>query len=395
MWQQRQAVALRPLGAGERIDAAIKIVRRNFLTFAKASLVVAVPAAVVISLILVSVISSLQSAFKTNSQGELAGFTSGSALTVFGGFALLYLFSLLVLTLITAISFRIVGNFYLGQPTGWRDAVVFGLKRFHSVLWIEFLLVVILYAFEIAISLIDLVLGLAHAGGAAVAVAAVLGIGEFVFVIWFWVATSMAVPVMMIENIRGSKAIRRSVSLSRHHWWTTFGTLLLAGLLAGVGFLLLALLTAFVSGIAGGGAVVRVIEFGVDFLLGYLLFASFIAAVEVVITIDLRVRKEGFDIQLLASQMGVTPTGSALSFMPTGPGRPGYGGYPGPGWQGGYGYPPPGGAYPPPGGPPGPGWQPPPPQGWAQQPPPPQGWAQPPPPPQGWAQQPPPPQGWA
>src|ERR1700678_974183 len=62
MWP-RQVTALRPLGVGERMDVAIKIVRRNFLTFLKAALVVAVPATVVIALIAVTMLSSLQSIF--------------------------------------------------------------------------------------------------------------------------------------------------------------------------------------------------------------------------------------------------------------------------------------------------------------------------------------------
>ena len=38
----------------------------------------------------------------------------------------------------------------------------------------------------------------------------------------------------MIENVRGIKAIRRSIRLCRGMWWSVFGTLLLASLITGV-----------------------------------------------------------------------------------------------------------------------------------------------------------------
>src|ERR1035441_5518311 len=109
MWQ-RQAVSLRPLGAGERIDAAIKIVRRSFLTFMKATMVVAVPVAVVSGVVLLSLSSSF------------SNLNASSVQTVFGGLAVLEILSLLSVTLITAIAVRIVANTYLGQPTTWRAA---------------------------------------------------------------------------------------------------------------------------------------------------------------------------------------------------------------------------------------------------------------------------------
>jgi len=396
MWQ-RQAVALRPLGAGERIDAAIKIVRRSFLTFVKAALVVAIPTAILSGVILLSVSSTISNAF---SFGDESSTTSDvhSLQTIFGAFAVLELLTLAVGALITAISVRVVANSYLGQPTTWRDAVAFGARRFLSVLWIELLTFLVYGAGGVVLALLAALLASTHAG-IAIAASVLLFIGGGVAVIWFGVATSLAVPILMIENVRGWKAIRRSLSLNRNRWWSTFATLLIAILLAGVGTTILRIVLGFVLSLFGGGLTALLIETFVIALLSTLLFASFFAAVQVVITIDLRVRKEGFDIQLLASQMGVSPTSSALSFLPPPPDPGwGFGGYPGwsgppgpppPGWGGGYS-----GGYRPPPGPPWGGGQAAPP-GWASPPPtwrpPPPGWAQPPPPP-GWA--PPTTQGW-
>jgi hypothetical protein len=374
MWQ-RQAVSLRPLGAGERIDAAIKIVRRSFLTFMKATMVVAVPVAIMSGLILLALSSSFSNA-NIVIDGNPSTVSTHAFQTIFGGLAVLEILSLLSVTLITAIAVRIVANTYLGQPTTWRAAVAFGAKRLHSVVWIELLTALLFTAVGIILAFVAIGLAATHSG-AAVAVSVVLILAVVVAAIWFGVATSLAVPILMIEDIHGWKAIRRSMSLVRRSWWSTFGTVLLALLLAGIGTTVLRLVIGFALTLLGGGTGALVVETLAVSLLTTLLFASFYAAVSVVITIDLRVRKEGFDIQLLASQMGTTPTASALAFMPPPRGMPGGYGYPG--GPGGYpppgggwgGYPPPAGGfvgYPPQGGPgpgypPGGGWGYPPPAG--------------------------------
>jgi hypothetical protein len=371
MWQ-RQVTSLRPLGVGERLDVAIKIVRRNFLAFAKAALVIAIPSAIVVGLIVLSMVSSLRSVFSATSKanGDIVTPGTGDLTTFFGGLLALELFSFLVITLITAVAFSIVSNAYLGQPTGWRAAIGVGFKRLHSLIWVQLLTGLVVVISEIAFALASAALSAAHVG----AVNVVLVLGFFTGVAWFAVATALAMPTVMLENIRGTKAIRRSISLTRKYWWTTFGTLMLSGLLSYVALIVLGIVMFFLANLVGR-SVPGLIVFGLVGLLCYLLLLSFIAAILVVVTIDLRVRKEGFDIQHLASQLGTTPTSSALSFMPPARGGPVWG-YGVPGGPAGSGY---GGAPAPPGWPQAGGW----PGGQQPQ----QPWGQPQPPP--WGQQPP------
>ena len=58
MWPGQATPGLRPLGVGERMDAAIKIVRANFLTLARRPPVVAIPSGIVVAIISASVRSS-------------------------------------------------------------------------------------------------------------------------------------------------------------------------------------------------------------------------------------------------------------------------------------------------------------------------------------------------
>jgi len=351
MWQ-RPATALRPLGVGERLDAAIKIVRGNFLTFVKAALVIAIPSGILIFIISLSTAASIttSSVNSTSVNGSTITGTqlNGDLSTFFGGVALLGVVQLIVTLIITATCFRIVGNAYLGQRSDWREALGFGLRRIHAVLWIN-LLIGVPIALLWGLFALFVILGIgSHIGALGVLFAFVFGVCAFVFTIWFGIATQLAVPTMMLDNIRGSKAIRRSLSLVRHHWGSVFGTLFLAGLLVLVLSFVVDIVTGFLFVALHGGTVTSAIESGITRCIDYAVFSPFNAAVAVVIMIDLRVRKEGFDIQLLASQMGSSPTASALSFLPPAPWGYGPGGQV---WgQGPPGYPPPGpGGYPPPG----------------------------------------------
>jgi len=144
------------------------------------------------------------------------------------------------------------------------------------------------------------------------------------------------VPVLLIEGPRGFQALRRSFNLVRRRWWPTAGILILANLLAtavaaGIGLLSVPLLFAgrdnqFVYDLANAvfGAVASVLTI------------PFVAAVVAVIYFDLRVRKEGFDLQLMAQRIGAPADAVSPTLMPWTQPSPGAGGGwapPPPGWE--------------------------------------------------------------
>jgi hypothetical protein len=326
------------LGVGERIDAAIKIVRSNFLTLVKAAAIVAIPAGIVVAIISVSVVSSGQGLLTAGTTSSNIG--TGSRNTLVGGELLTFAIAFVVGAFVTAVCFRIIGNAYLGRRASWREALRFGWSRVHSVLWIDFLISIALMGGGVAVGLVIAVAVAVHLAVLSVLFAVVLGIGGFIAAVWFLVAVNLAVPIMMIEDIRGSKAIRRALNLCRGYWWSVLGTQLLAGLLAVVASFAINLVLDVILGFFHTGTVGAFIDVFFAQSIDYVVLAPFYAAILVVLTIDLRVRKEGFDIQLLSSQMGVTPSASALFSTEPAPGW-GYGptGYPPPGYSQNPGYP--------------------------------------------------------
>ena len=111
-----------------------------------------------------------------------------------------------------------------------------------------------------------------------------------------------------MEGTRGRKALGRSFGLVKGRWWPTFGALVLAFILVGiVSAGLTQLLAAFSLGSTGHGSIVDFTLRVVTETVSSLITTPFTAALTVVLYIDLRVRKEGFDVQLLAAQIGLEP----------------------------------------------------------------------------------------
>jgi len=395
------APALRPLTVGEILDASFKVYRRSFVTMARAILVIAVPVGILTALIRLSITSTSSSltTISPTGQEQLNGHVLGRDI---GIEALSYVVTFVSIALITAVVYRLVGDVYLGHKPTWRGALGEGLRKLHSVVWITFVNGVFIFLIVFVPIVLIVVVGVAgHSAGLAVLVGFLFGIPAICGVVWYWVGSQFSVPALMLENYKGTKAIRRGFRLVRHQWWRSFGCLLLISIIVGiltavVTGILAALLLAFAKSTVATFTVNAVTE-----IVTTVLFTPVTACTVVVLSIDLRVRKEGYDLHLLAQDLGTQPGSSALSFLPRPPvmwggpqyggsqyggphGGPQYGPWGGPQYpqQGGY---PPQGTYPPQGGyPPGP-WGPPsaPPVSPASLPPPPpgaQGWHLPPPP---------------
>jgi len=330
--------ALRPLSVGEILDAALKILVRNFLTLVKATAVVIVPAAIVAGVALGSILGSTTVTTVNPATGQV---TSTDVRAIVGALALYAVVTLVATLLSSAISYRVVGEAYVGGTPQWRDALRYTARRLHSILWIS-----IVITFFLALIAGGGGVVLVLVGRRAPAVAVLLGIGLVVALVWLWVPSALAIPSFMMEGCKGTKAYRRAFGLVRRSWWRTFGLLLVAAILSGVVNEVANLvfgvgLRAAVGSTAAGRDISEILVF----LIAYGCIHPFEGAVLVILSIDLRVRKEGYDVELLATHLGVDAARVSLPYARYTPA------WPAPGW------PAPGspGAWPPPA-PPALGW---------------------------------------
>jgi hypothetical protein len=310
---QATAPELRPLGVGEIVDVAIKIYWRNALTLFRIVLPVAAPVALLSSLVMNS---STSEDFVTTSTDPFTGQETvhfNHPYLLVTGVVVVVVLSLVSTILATGGCFKAVADAYLGEQPNWRSSLLFALRKFGPILWV----IVI--------------------GGLALLplFAACLIPG-----IWIGVAWSVAIPALLTEGVKGTKALGRSWRLVRGRWWPTFGVLLLGFLLSGVvssviqyGF------TALLLVGVGNSSVAQVVVSTIGGTVSTMLTTPFTAAFVTVLYFDLRVRKEGFDLELLAERLGLTPRPRAevrpapppAALPPTAPKPPYW--PPPPGWQ--------------------------------------------------------------
>lgn len=264
---------LRPLSVGQILDTSLKIFTSHWWTFMRIVLYVVAPLELINALILGTAfdVDETTDTLSNDDTGLLIG-----AAIVAGVIAL-------VETVVaSAACYRGVTDAYMGRAPEWSGSLGFAMRRLGPILWVSFL------------SVLFTILGL---------------LGLIVGAIFLGVAFSVALPVLVGEDIRGFAALKRSYALVKGRWWSTFGLLVLASLLAGI-------VAAIIAGILGAalGAGIDTDSVGgsifvqsIANIVANVVTVPFSAAVLVVLYYDLRVRKEGFDIELLARGLDDEP----------------------------------------------------------------------------------------
>lgn len=277
--------ALRPLGVGELLDVALKIVWRNAGTLVRVVIFVVLPVQVVTALLAAS---ASPSSLNTQSGRFGAGqaFNSSDAKALVGYGVVSVVLSFISSSLASGACFRAIASAYLGERTSWKSSLAYALKHLHSIMWISFLS--------------SLLAGLAL-------------IACIIPGVYLWTTFAVAVPALLTEGVRGSKALGRSRALVKGFWWRVFGVVVLGYLLSSIlGGAIQGAVVAVSTVQSGQATVVGVVVNIVAGTLSSVVTTPFVAAFVTVLYFDLRVRKEAFDLQLLAQRIGVDPPAGAL-----------------------------------------------------------------------------------
>ena len=323
---------LRPLGVGERLDAAIKLYLRSFKTLALALLVVAVPIALINAAFAWwradTFVSAVNGFVTQNGSGQPTLHWS-VARQLLGSIVLTAVVGFVLNVPCKAVAYKLFGDTYLGRPVTWRGVLAGGLRRVGSQLW----LVLLIDGAAILATLVYLgvVLALVPLGPGAIVLLLAPGVLLFVFEVWWGVACRLAVPSLMMEDVRGTRALRRSLGLARGDWWSLFGTVLLAGLLiliatAVLNELLKLLVNAAIptTDVGPYAFVLTLIQQVVSLVVT----VPFGCAIATVLTVDMRVRKEGLDLAMLTDGLAGDAPAGTYDFLPTPRGTIGPGGVP-------------------------------------------------------------------
>jgi hypothetical protein len=275
-------VRLRVMPLGELLDETFKLYRRHFTVIAGVALVIILPN-LILSLISGSYranpISYLQSVAQninnpdelTRIQARQQEYTSSP----------LYLLSFPIAALLVPFSvgamYRAATSLAAGNLETIGSVLLGTLRRYFAV-WGVVILAALVFLGAIAIVTIPVVL-------------------------WVVIRWSVALPALFAEGIGPVKALGRSWNLVRDNWWRTVGILIIVTIMVSLIQTALAFLFGGVAAVVPGlsddlrAGVVTTVTTLVDALVG--------AITPIAITmlyLDLRVRKEGLDLDQLARQ---------------------------------------------------------------------------------------------
>lgn len=292
---------LRPLSLGDIFDEGFDLFKKNFTFLVLVTVVVTVPLDILAAVIRLTL---LHNTFDFSTLGDSADPTEmfsalGGVAVAFPVYALAYAVPLTALAAATSAR-------YLGMPTTLRSSYRAPLRRLPSLL-----VTALLY-------------------GIALLVGALLcGIGLIVpAVLYLFTAHAFA-----LEDRAFFAALKRSAGLVSGDGGRVFSVLLLLSIVytviaagievpLGYGFDRLLQLAPTTQGLFEGGSAVHATSLRhqiVDQLsngLADLLVTPFLMSVVTVLYYDLRVRKEAFDIELLANDLGYAPLPAIPGVLP-------------------------------------------------------------------------------
>ncbi len=297
----------RAQAVGELLDSAFTLYRRNVKLILAITAVVQLPLALFSYLVyqltgITSANTRLQqlSAGGTVTPQQLSniGGTVAAVLGVVVGIALLQV--LVVQPIATAAMTRAVGDIYLDKPTSVGAAYRAVGQRLAAVVGVSMMLFGVgVLLFGVAFGLVFGAVAAFGSSGAAlliIVVPAAVFVGILVYTRWLFAA-----PIVMLERVGALAALRRSWQLVRGSTPRVFGITLLVGLITGI---LSAIIAALLGVVTQFGDVnLQLILSQLARLVVAVLIQPISFIVVVLLYYDLRIRKEAFDIEMLAANI--------------------------------------------------------------------------------------------
>ncbi len=303
-------VRMRPLRFGELLDTVFTLYRRNFLLLVAVVAVVQIPYQALTAFLPHPTVHLPRTATGTalsqaDSQHLLHELVAMLALDLL----LVALTSAVVVPLQTAACTRAVADRLLGRAATVSSVYHFAVRRWLPLIGFGAMLVA---AFAAACALVAAVAAglVAAAGSAGAAAGIVLGVAAAIAVVIAYVRLLFGSQVIVLEAQGPLRAVVRSWGLTRGLAWRVLGVVVVLLLIGGVvslvlGGLVAAAGAAIGTASTGGSAVVDIGEAVVAILV-----APILATGLTVLYFDHRVRREGFDLEVLAAQLVGAPSTS-------------------------------------------------------------------------------------
>jgi Membrane domain of glycerophosphoryl diester phosphodiesterase len=305
-------VPLRPLALGDILNGAVTLARRNpAATFGLAAIVMAIYGVIsaVAEQLYRSRLASTEDTLR-NSQS----LTPQQLSHLFGSF-LTVLLPVVLVTVVLALVFdatltgmlsAVIGRGVLGGKIGLAEAWRAG--RVGPVIGTAVLLLLLGICVPLPVVAAVAALVLLHLTPVAVTLGILGGIACIVFETLLVIRLSLTLPAVVLERISPVSAIKRSWQLSQGSFWRLFGILLLTGVIVTIAadvisipFTVIEVLMGRSGGLVGlatNMSVARLIVGAIGAILAATVTRPVMAGVNVLLYLDLRMRREGLDLAM-------------------------------------------------------------------------------------------------
>jgi len=319
---------LRPMGLGDLLDAVIKLYRGHF------GLMVRVGAVVYVPLGLLYMVSSalLVTGLDVNMDAPYPGYDA--RLLIAGGISMMFVLILFWLTvpLVQGAVAKAVAEVYLGREATVGSAYAFALRRWPTLIAIGVLggIITTGVTLIIAAPAVPLIIasGLPTTGEWTTAAIVAVALGLFLLIVGVHVAMAVAVRlyfaalVAVLEEEGAVRSLMRSWELTAGHFWRVLLTLLVLSLLVSVGAMILSIPAQLITGLVGLASLAVAQSLSGAFQgLTQVVLQPVQSVGAVLLYYDLRMRKEGFDLAMMAEAIGEpelamrTRTGEAVPVL--------------------------------------------------------------------------------
>jgi hypothetical protein len=230
------------------------------------------------------------------------------------GLILYLLVFMFVSLIISGVSTRAVSDVYMGEPTGMGKAYKHVLKRFFPFLLTAFLVLVLVCCGFIPAGIAFVMAALfSDARTVALIVGFILCLPGTAAAVWASFACAFAVETFIIEDRRYFAAISRSNFLIKQGIWLEWLALsLLLGIITAVATAPISIIMTIVTAF---GKISPSMQMGISSVANGLASAFFMPLQYIAVVLlyyNSRIKKEGFDLEVLAKEMGTTlPAGLA------------------------------------------------------------------------------------
>ncbi|WP_166879243.1 glycerophosphoryl diester phosphodiesterase membrane domain-containing protein [Salinibacterium sp. ZJ450] len=306
-------IPLRPLSLGTILGASFQVLRRNPKpTFGMSLLMQGIVMAV--TLVVLSVVTAIAISRADMATGQdVDTVTAGATAAILLSAIIPFVLSLIAAGMMQGIIVLEVGRATLGEKLRFRGLWRLAKGRIGALVgWILLLTLVVVIAMAIVALLVFFVGQLGDAGFAgAVAISLIGTLGLVVLGAWLSTKLAMVPSALMIERLSLRDAMARSWSLTNGYFWRTLGILLLVNVILSVAGQIVSAPLSIVFSLAiplltiGGDPTTAIIAAVVTYVL-LIAVTLVITAITLVVSaattgllyLDLRIRKEGLDLEL-------------------------------------------------------------------------------------------------